>query len=283
MRQHHKVEGKHTPFALIPAMPNLGTGTDDLKELTAHITEAMRDLQVPLRMIVIDTLRQATPGKSENDSKDMSVFLANCWKLAETFGCHVNFAHHAPRSNGERGSGTNAIDGAVDVMLSVARTDRDTPPCATITVKSLKDGEEGDSWTIQMHSVDVGKDGNREPKYGGYITIVEPLARHADAVAGKDTKKKLPASAKIALDALADALVEVGQKPPASTLIPRTVACVVHIDQWRQFAYRHGISKADTCKRAKQAAFSRAAGQLQSIGRVGCLDDYYWTIPRSRE
>jgi hypothetical protein len=93
------------------------------------------------------------------------------------------------------------------------------------------DGEEGDSWTIQVQSVEVGKDGNRNPKYGGYITIVEPPGRHADAVAGKDTKKKLPASAKIALDALADALVEVGQKPPASTLIPHSGACAVHIDQ----------------------------------------------------
>ena len=76
---------------------------------------------VPVRLIVIDTLRKATPGKSENDARDMSVFLQNCDALATAFRCHVNFVHHAPRSDKTRGSGTNAVDGACHVILAVEK------------------------------------------------------------------------------------------------------------------------------------------------------------------
>jgi AAA domain len=77
----------------------------------------------------IDTLRRATPGKSENDPKDMSVFLANADALAQHFGCFVGVAHHSPRSDDKRGSGTNAIEGACDVILPVTRCDHgDVPP-----------------------------------------------------------------------------------------------------------------------------------------------------------
>jgi hypothetical protein len=290
MRKHHEIDGKRIPFALVPVMPNLGTGTGDLEELIAHITEAMQGIAVPLRKIVIDTVRAATPGKSENDAKDMSAFLANCSKLAETFGCHVHMVHHTPRSNGERGSGTNAIDGAVDVILTVARADMDNKPRAAITIKWMKDGEEGDTWTIEMRTEVVGKeadvgDAEGKPKTGGYVTIVEQ-PHHSEAsedVAGSMVKKqpKLPAAAKIALDALSDALCEVGEKPPASVIhVASTVARVVTIDQWRQYAYRRGISKSDK-PRAKQTAFARAAAHLQAIYRVGCLDDLYWIVPRS--
>jgi hypothetical protein len=63
--------------------------------------------------------------------------------------------------------------------------------------------------------------------------------------------------------------------------MPNGVKCVVTTDQWRQFAYRRGISKQDTKPRAKQMAFTRAADFLQSIGRIGCLDDNYWIVSRS--
>jgi hypothetical protein len=53
MRKHHGVEGKHIPFALISAMPNLG-----------------KDIKAPLRATVIDTMRKATPGKDENSSRE---------------------------------------------------------------------------------------------------------------------------------------------------------------------------------------------------------------------
>jgi hypothetical protein len=271
MRRHHGVEGKRIPFALVPVMPNLGSGTEDLEALKAAIAKEIDPLNVPVRAIVIDTLRRATPGKSENDPKDMSVFLANADALAQAFTCFVGVAHHSPRSDDSRGSGTNAIEGACDVILPVTRCDIGDAPRATVTIGRMKDGEEGDTWTFEVRSMQVGTDRNGNPKFGGYVVLVG-----APAQPGPDERPssaRLPKAAQIALRALGEAIDECGEFPPASNHIPPKVKTVTE-DQWRQYAYRRGISTGE--ERAKQQAFKRAHDHLIASQHVGEWDSQAW-------
>jgi hypothetical protein len=112
-------------------------------------------------------------------------------------------------------------------------------------------------------------DGN--PKLGAYVVIVDPPARRAEAVSKTKKTKKQSDAAKIALQALAEALAEVGVTPPASTFIPKSCKTVVTAQQWRDYAYRRSISKGKD--RARQSAFERAQRQLQATGRVGAWYD----------
>jgi hypothetical protein len=281
MRRHHGVECKRVPFLLVPVMPNLGTGTADLEELIAAITLVTKDLGTPLRAIAIDTLRKATPGKSENDSKDMSVFLANCEALARHFNCHVNAVHHSPRSDDSRGSGTNAVEGSCDVILPVMRCDKaDGTPRATVTVARMKDGEEGDQWSFEVHKVEIGVDRNGTPIFGGYVVLADEPAKRSER-ADKTNVVALTPAAKIALEALAEALLEKGTPAPASTYIPASVKTVVSTEDWREFAYRRGISDGEL--RARQKAFKTAGEQLQARHRIGCWDNNVWIVPLSKE
>jgi hypothetical protein len=87
----------------------------------------------------------------------MSVLLSNCDFLANTFNCHVNAVHHSPRSDDTRGSGTNAIEGSCDVILPVTRCDKaDGTPRATVTVGRMKDGPEGDTWSFELRTMEIG-------------------------------------------------------------------------------------------------------------------------------
>lgn len=267
MQKHHGIERKEVPFALITVMPNLGNGTEDFSALVEAITTKMQGVVVPLRAIAIDTMRKATPGKDENSAKDMSTFLANCEALAATFQCHVNAVHHSPRSDSSRGSGTNAVEGTCDVILSVARDNIGKVPRATITIAEMKDGESGDNWVIEMRANEIGS----------YVVIVEPPARRA-ATKAKKTKKPLSDAAKIAKDALAEAISEMGQQAPASTLIPRGVRYVTTIENWRQCAYRMGISTGK--ERAQQAAFERGSAFLIAERYAGILDKIAWLVPQ---
>jgi hypothetical protein len=52
---------------------------------------------------------------------------------------------------------------------------------------------------------------------------------------------------------------------------------VVSVEQWRQYAYRRGISATDTTPRAQQRAFQRAVDQLVGSNRVAVWDDQVWT------
>jgi hypothetical protein len=75
------------------------------------------------------------------------------------------------------------------------------------------------------------------------------------------------------LRALEKAISKCGIIPPASDHIPVGVS-VVTFDQWRDYAYREGISTGKD--RAKQQAFKRASEQLIGGGYVGCWDGLVW-------
>jgi len=122
------IEGQSVPFALVSTMPNLGAGETDRGALQKAIFDTLQSIEAPLRMIVIDTLRRAMPGKSENEQKDVSIVVNNCEALARAFGCLVMLVHHSPRSDDQRGSGSNAVDAAADLMWSIIRQDELRPP-----------------------------------------------------------------------------------------------------------------------------------------------------------
>jgi hypothetical protein len=90
----------------------------------------------------------------------------------------------------------------------------------------------------------------------------------------------MPGTAKIALDALNEAIIEVGVPPPASLGLPMSITKVVTVDQWRQYAYRMGISQGG--ERAQQKAFAEGSLWLQGdSGRVKCRDGDVWVVPRA--
>jgi hypothetical protein len=150
---------------------------------------------------------------------------------------------------------------------------------ATVTVGYMKDGEEGDSWTIELRTMPIGTYPDGKPKLGAYVVIVDPPARRAEAVSKPKKTKKLSDAAKIALQALAEALAEVGVAPPATAFIPKSVKTVVTAQQWRDYAYRRSISTGKD--RARQSVFERAQRQLQARHHVGAWDDYIWLVPRT--
>lgn len=87
MRKHLGIHGKRVPFYLVSVMPNLGAGSDDAKALIAAIKSVVAPEGVPVRAVAIDTLRRANPGKDENNTKDMSMFIDNCGAIADSFRC----------------------------------------------------------------------------------------------------------------------------------------------------------------------------------------------------
>jgi hypothetical protein len=101
--------------------------------------------------------------------------------------------------------------------------------------------------------------------------LVDEPAQRADDK--KPASTRVPKAAQIALRALGEAVEECGEVPPASNHIPAKVR-TVNLDQWRQYAYRRGISAGE--ERAKQQAFKRASDQLIASQHVGYWDGQVW-------
>jgi hypothetical protein len=273
MRRHHGIDANGVPFFLVPVMPNLGSGTDDRTRLIAAITAAIKDIAVPVRAIAIDTLRKATPGKSENDSKDMSVLLSNCDFLANTFNCHVNAVHHSPRSDDTRGSGTNAIEGSCDVILPVSRCDNaDGTPHATVTVGRMKDGPEGDTWSFELRTMEIGVDRNDSPIIAAYVVLTEFPARRKPPgpTPPSAAKRPSPQGAKFL-----KALLEVLGGPNIVTRDGRRCATMAN---WKAKCVSRGLLGSPAKSNSSRARISKYRSELVACSLIAWADGFVWTI-----
>jgi AAA domain len=258
-RQAEKGLPADVPFYLITVAPNLGTGEGDLKELVANI-EAVG---VWPGAIAIDTTAQSIGGADENTT-GMGQLVANATALVNHFSCLVVLVHHVPLSDEERLRGGTALIGALDVSILSKREKGSLT--ATLSIKKMKDDDEGQSFTVHLVRIVLG-----ETKSGREIsTLVVESVEPGAAEGGSDTGKKLAPCAFNALSALRYALDEVGAAPPASNHIPGGQKCV-SLDQWRTYAFlRSDLELKDS----KKKELSRGIAILRARKLIGIWEAY---------
>ena len=268
-RRAKGIEGKKMPFALIPAMPNLGTGETDRIELQNEITRNLAKFGgAPLRMIVIDTMRRAMPGKSENEQKDISILVDNCEALARAFDCLVFLVHHSPRSDDQRGSGSNALDAAADLMWSVIRPD-DTKLTANATVARRKDGEEGDMWAFELRVVEVGVDRDGNPITSCSVEVTKEPERKTAAVKRKK-KDPSPLGVKF-LQALREVF-------GFGVTVQFQSWKAVQLEHWRAECRRAGLIDMDPKDRQSRSLFDKYKRELIERNQIAFNNDLVWII-----
>jgi uncharacterized RmlC-like cupin family protein len=260
-REKHGI--RDLPFAIMGGVYDFRD-----KRAVAYIIEIVRQVEVltgeQIVMIVIDTLSRGLCGGDENSPKDMGAIVAATGILQQGTGAHVLWIHHIPIDGGERMRGHGALLGAVDTTISVVKGDAGR----TGTVVKANDSEEGEQVTFMLESVPISQDGETT------APVVVPLQ---DLPPRTPNSGRLTKGAQTALRALTEALNEQGKPAAASNHIPAGVR-VVSVEQWRQYAYRRGISAADTTPRAQQKAFKGASEYLIGAGRVGIWDKSVWLV-----
>jgi AAA domain len=221
---------------------------------------------VPPGAVVIDTLNRSLAG-SESDDRDMAAYVKAADAMRAAFACAVVIVHHCG-PEGTRPRGHSSLMGAVDAQIAV---NRDAADNIIATVELMKDGSQGAEFASRLQVVDVGIDDDGDKITSCVITPIEGLQPSL-----KDKATKLTKGAKIALVALREAIGECGVVPPASNHIPVGVKCVTQT-QWRDYAYRQGITGSDDA-RARQLAFQRAHETLVSAKQVAVWEPYAWIV-----
>jgi hypothetical protein len=268
MRRYHKIEGEYVPFGIVDVMPNLGTGTTDRDELIKAIEQKLAGQKLEIGAIAIDTLRRAIPGKSENDQKDMSIFIENCEAVGRHFKCAVPTIHHSPRSSDTRSSGSNSIDAASNFMWSVLRQGTELKSIASIA--RMKDGaDDGVSWAFDVVPVEIERRAN-----GDAITSCHVVARPIDLMTDKlpSQQGKKDASAPRGPTAMRDALVEALEHGQIITLRGGNKVKAAKIENaWPEFRSRYVTGNHDpkAAEEAARKAFLRQVDKLPS-GFAAC-------------
>ena len=185
--------------------------------------------------------------------------------IRENFNCLVAVVHHCGVS-GDRPRGHTSLTGAIEAQIAV-RKDEDGRVVAS--VEYMKDGPEGATELSTLEVVDIGTDDDGDPITSCVIRPSEGEVKHGP-------KKQTGATA-IALDLLKRALVDAGEKPPASDHIPTAVKSVVPLNLWRSYCYAGTGTDRDNPE-SKRKAFNRAVTKLQEIKAVGVWDDLVWMV-----
>jgi hypothetical protein len=131
----------------------------------------------------------------------------------------------------------------------------------------MKDGAEGAEIVSQLEPVPLGIDDDGDP-----IDSCVVVSAEADTTASA-TKVKLSGAAKVALEALYEALTECGEVVPDSHIPAHTRT--VPVVRWRRYCEAKTIAKTDDPDN-KRRAFVRASAKLQNLKIIGVWNDLVW-------
>jgi len=274
-RQHYRLPSDDdVPFVLIAASINLLDSDIDLLALIGEIkAAAAKRPDVPLLLIIIDTLSRALAGGNENAPDDMGAFIRNIDRLRAETGAHVLIIHHTGKTPGQGARGHSLLRAAVDTEIEVVKSE--TMKLWTATVTKQRDEESGAVFAFRLHVVELGHDDD-----GELITscALEPLETPTEAPLRPGSKEKKPPTLspeyKRALDFLHDVVADAG-RPLNRPGFPNLMA--VTLDQWRHHLQRRGLYEPGSTGRSR---FLRMKERLIGAKLITIDEDLVWPVPR---
>lgn len=275
--RHHGVNSEDLAVRYVQQGVDLRAPHGDIDQIFEIIDATEYDLG-QIGIVVVDTLNRTFGGGSENDGGDMGGYLANLQRIAERTKGVVIVLHHVGKdaSRGARGHGS--LLGAVDGEISIER-DGDL---RTATVTKLRDGAEGAQFSFRLEVVDLGPHPDADAAADGKrlnSIVIAPLDEQQ--VASKPRGVKVPASARVALDALKSAVSRHGLHAPGMAPLDRKL--VVDVGHWQtEYENMRPVNPDDPdarkLKQSRRMAFNRALDQLQVARIVGTNAGKWWVV-----
>lgn len=142
------------PFRLFQRAIDIYRDFDQVDALIEEILAHAALFDVPLRLVVIDTLAKASIGADENAVKDMGIVFKNIERINERTGAHCMLVHHLTKGGVVRGS--TSVYAGVDQVLLLTRDEQ--TKIRTLSLDKQKDDEEGVDLTFELEKVVLGVD-----------------------------------------------------------------------------------------------------------------------------
>jgi hypothetical protein len=142
---------REAPFFLIRQSINfmLESDVDKLVRTVQSIVDKTGEFPAA---VYVDTVSRVLPGADENLQKDMTLFIAACDAVRETFGATVTGVHHTSRAGNLRGS--TVFDGAGDFLLHIEREQGE--PVGYLTAHKIKAAQDGWKQPFELVEQPIG-------------------------------------------------------------------------------------------------------------------------------
>lgn len=161
------------PFAVLPQPVDLLNPEADTNLLIESIRAAEEVAGAKVVVVVLDTLARVMTGGNENDSRDMSGFVANVDRIRADTGAAVLIVHHCGKDAAKGARGHSSLRAAVDTEILVEGLEG----TRTATVQKQRDLPSGQRYGFDLVAVEVGTD----PEDGAAITSCVVAVAEAQA------------------------------------------------------------------------------------------------------
>jgi hypothetical protein len=266
------------PFAWIEECPPLkdddafGRLVATALQAAAHIKE---QFELPLVLILIDTLNAAANFKDGNDAAEGQLVMNRLQELSRRTGALTLAVDHFGKAVETGTRGTSAKEAAADVVLALL-AERDTAGAISNTrmaVRKLRAGATGSETPFSLKTVDIGD--------GETTCVIEWKAEHAPQGAHSDRKERWTKSVRLFRSAMQAALIDHGRVVQPYGGGGPTVRAVAGSAVRTEFmaAYPAGEDKG---AEAKRKAFNRALKTARERDLICSREitgvDYLWFV-----
>lgn len=276
MRRNTGIEGKGVPFHLIENVPDLGSPATDVLQLIEEIESFVKSTGCPApRAIILDTLARCMGAADENAAGDMGRVLDRCAMIEQRLGCVVVLVHHTGKDPARGARGSNALNGALDVLIVVEKHD-----CySTAKIAEMKDGREGQEWRFRLVPFATSATSEDDPATTVEVaTCVVELLSEPNAVQPKAQPQQRPVQgvAGDLLNVIRFAIEEAGTEAHGAKDIPKSVRAVSRktlkayctTKGWQDHQGDNGI----------RAMLSKTLSQLRARKAIGFDKEWVWII-----
>ncbi len=244
---------------------------------TRLLADSIRAICAKPGLIIIDTLHRNMDG-DENSSQDIGKFISNIDLHLKPMGAAVLVVHHSGHSTKERSRGSSSIRAAMDGEFSATKSVNSI----VLTCHKAKDFEAFKPLQFSLKVAELDwLDDDGKPMTSVYLDCQGEAKNTAKM-------RKLSARDDAILTSLNEAIAAHGIEPTAEiktkfggfdSMIGK-LQKIVHIDHWRELAYRAiSIDAEDKAKpNAKKQAFRRCRNALLNNGLTVEYGDYAWRI-----
>jgi len=262
------------PFAWIEESPDL---KDDhsFKRLKETAKSAALNIggqfDLPLALIIIDTLSAASNFKDQNDSAEGQFVMNRLNELSRETGAFVLAVDHFGKTVETGTRGASSKEGAADVVLALL-ADREingTVSNTRMALRKLRGGKTGSETLFDLKVVDLK---------GGETTCVIEWSAERAAARTATSKKAWPKSLRVFHSALTTALVEHGKMCRPFGYEGSEVKTVPAKHVRDEFVKAYPAQTAD----AKRKAYDRAVKDARENGLICSREidagDHFWLV-----
>lgn len=128
----------------------IGLDTNDGYKL---VEQAIKELETPPEVIIIDTLSRHLMKSEENSNDDMARFINRLEDIRLKYGCTIILVHHTGKSTNNGARGASALKANVDFSFEVTGKDKK----CSLSCDKMKDADDSISVKhFEIKAVDLG-------------------------------------------------------------------------------------------------------------------------------